>query len=322
MRRRCSAHQTWQSGRALLALVRSWYIVVKLLRNFEKTIRVESCHLAWFAERNLFLDFINGKAKSRWCVHGHTDPDLGRLSTYSPTPATESIMLFLQSALNSELRLSFADVKNAFCQSRRLNRAGGRLFAEPCEGLELPAGALIELVIPVYGLEDAPYEWRATVLDYLIKELNFIQNILEPCWLSKYDKKGHLQAQILVEVDDFIVAAKKKDLDQLKIDLEKRFHFGKWEWDSAEYAGRNIKSCGDRILIDQQKYIVENLHPIHLARGRRSEKQASLSTAEFESLRSLVYKINWLARETRPEVCGTASILASRLRHTPLWATL
>lgn len=129
------------------------------------------------------------KAKSRWCVHGHTDPDLGRLSTYSPTPATESIMLFLQSALNTELRLSFADVKNAFCQSRRLNRAGGRLFAEPCEGLELPVGALIELVIPVYGLEDAPYEWRATVLDYLIKELKFTQNILEPCWLSKYDKK-------------------------------------------------------------------------------------------------------------------------------------
>lgn len=255
------------------------------------------------------------KAKSRWCVHGHTDPDLGRLSTYSPTPATESIMLFLQSALNTEPRLSFADVKNAFCQSRRLNRAGGRLFAEPCEGLELPVGALIELVIPVYGLEDAPYEWRATVLDYLIKELKFTQNILEPCWLSKYDKKGNLEAQILVEVDDFIVAAKKKNLDQLKIDLEKRFHFGKWEWDSAEYAGRNIKSCGDRILIDQQKYIVENLHPIHLARGRRSEKQASLSTTEFESLRSLVYKINWLARETRPEVRGTASILASRLPH-------
>ena len=253
------------------------------------------------------------KAKSRWCVHGHTDPDLGRLTTYSPTPATESIMLFLQASLNCGLRISFADVKNAFCQSRKLNRAAGRLFAEPCEGLQLAPGALIELIIPVYGLEDAPYEWRATVLDYLIKELNFVQNILEPCWLSRYDKRGHLEAQILVEVDDFIIAARSKDLNQLKTDLEKRFHFGKWEWDSAEYAGRNIKHCGDRIQIDQQKYIVENLHPIHLARGRRSEKQSSLSTAEFESLRSLVYKINWLARETRPEVSGTASILASRL---------
>ena len=138
------------------------------------------------------------KAKSRWCVHGHTDPDLGQLSTYSPTPSTESIMLFLQSSLNCDLRLSFADVKNAFCQSRPLQRAAGRLFAEPCEGLQLQPGAIIELNIPVYGLEDAPYEWRATVLDHLTSKLQFRQSILEPCWLSHYDSRGQLDAQILV----------------------------------------------------------------------------------------------------------------------------
>ena len=77
------------------------------------------------------------KAKSRWCLHGHSDPDTGTLMTYAPTPQSESIMLFLQTALNYQMKIAFADVKNAFCQSNTLHREKGPLFAEPCEGLSL-----------------------------------------------------------------------------------------------------------------------------------------------------------------------------------------
>ena len=35
------------------------------------------------------------KAKSRWCVHGHSDPDTADLVTFAPTPSTEGIMAFL-----------------------------------------------------------------------------------------------------------------------------------------------------------------------------------------------------------------------------------
>ena len=62
------------------------------------------------------------KAKSRWCLHGHTDPDTGHLVTYAPTPQTEGIMLFLQTSINLQMIIAFADVKNAFCQSRPLCR--------------------------------------------------------------------------------------------------------------------------------------------------------------------------------------------------------
>ena len=37
-------------------------------------------------------------AKSRWCVHGHQDPDAGLMKTYSPTPKTEAICAFLHVA--------------------------------------------------------------------------------------------------------------------------------------------------------------------------------------------------------------------------------
>lgn len=98
------------------------------------------------------------KAKSRWCIHGHVDPDTGTLCTYSPTPQSEGLMMFLQVY---NMKFAFADVKNTFCQSRKLKRPRGPIFAEPCEEIHLPPGALIAVEVPVHGLDDAPAEWRA-----------------------------------------------------------------------------------------------------------------------------------------------------------------
>ena len=82
--------------------------------------------------------FQKPKAKSRWCVLGHQDPDAADMFTYAPTPQTESIMMFLFLLQLCNLTLSIADLKNAFCQSDSLDRSAGPLFVEPCEGLDLP----------------------------------------------------------------------------------------------------------------------------------------------------------------------------------------
>ena len=261
-------------------------------------------------------DLGKWKAKSRWCLHGHTDPDTGSLCTYAPTPQSESMLLFLQTSVNHQFRTAFSDVKNAFCQSNKLKRDSGPLYAEPCEGLNLPPGALILIQIPVYGLDDAPAAWRRTVAEFLVDEVGCIRNIVEPCWFSKFcSKTGKLIAQILVEVDDFVVAASPTYYDDLKKQMESRFHFGKWEEDQAEYAGRRIRCSPDVIYVDQAKYILEQIHPITLPRGRRQSLKDPLTSDEFNLLRSLVYRINWVARESRPEAAGLASILASKLHH-------
>ncbi|CAK9094858.1 unnamed protein product [Durusdinium trenchii] len=129
------------------------------------------------------------KFKSRWCVLGHSDPDSGTYSTYSPMPMTESISIFFQLCTNMDLTVTFCDVTQAFCQSEPLVRPQGELYVEACEGLGLPAGTLIQLVAPVYGLEDAPLRWRQTVISYLT-ELGFERSLLEPCWYVRRDDKG------------------------------------------------------------------------------------------------------------------------------------
>ena len=45
----------------------------------------------------------------------------------------------------------------------------------------------------------------------------------------------------------------------------------------------------------------------------RDDKERLLTNGEFKDLRSLVYKLHWVAKETRPEASGTASVLAQRL---------
>ena len=252
------------------------------------------------------------KAKSRWCVHGHSDPDTADLVTFAPTPSTEGIMAFLQIGLNLGHCFNFCDVKNAFCQSDRLQRPKGPIFAEPCEGLHLPAGALIAIDVPIYGLDDAPAAWRPTVVRFLTEQ-GFTRNVVEPCWWMRFNSAGVNETQVLIEVDDFIVSALPGEQAKVRDAFQKRFHFGKWEESAAKYAGRQVQVLEDRITLQQEKYILEQLHPVALAKGRRLEKDSELTPEEFQAFRSVIYRINWVAKETRPEMSGLASIMASKL---------
>ena len=80
------------------------------------------------------------KAKSRFCVHGHKDPDAGTFRTFAPTPSSEALHMVCQVIANENLHLLFADVKAAFAQLDRLMRPKGRLFVEPCDGVHQQGG--------------------------------------------------------------------------------------------------------------------------------------------------------------------------------------
>ena len=258
------------------------------------------------------------KAKSRFCVHGHKDPDSGTFRTFAPTPSTEALNLVCQVIANEKLGVRFADVKAAFAQSNRLKRPRGRLFVAPCEGVPLEEQDLIELIAPVYGLDDAPLRWFETVTEFL-KSLGMRRSLLDPCVYVKYDKEGEVECLILLEVDDFLIAARSDEIhEDLQNKLQKRFHFGKWEKGEADFIGRRIKQLPNEIRLDQEKYIVEKIEAVQLTRGRRSMKEAPLDEQEFKDFRSMLYKISWVAHQTRPEAAGTVSILSSRLHRATI----
>lgn len=213
------------------------------------------------------------KAKSRFCVHGHKDPDGGTYRTFSPTPSTEALNMVLQVIANEGLLVKFADVKAAFAQSDPLIRPQGRLFVEPCDGVPVEKGSLVELLQPVYGLDDAPLRWFETVTSYLKKKLHMKRALLEPCVFTRHNLLGQLEVLILLEVDDFIVATDTAErMAEVRAALEERFLFGRWEEDEADYIGRHIQRTPGEVRLDQQKYITEKIAAVNLGKGRRSNK--------------------------------------------------
>jgi len=106
--------------------------------------------------------------------------------------------------------LEVADAKNAFCQSNRLSRPAGAIFCEPCQGLQLAPGELVELVAPVYGLNDAPLLWHRTLTEHLVS-IGYEKSLLEPCLWVLRESDDAPRSIILIEVDDLIIASHPKD---------------------------------------------------------------------------------------------------------------
>ena len=262
------------------------------------------------------------KYKSRWCVLGFDDPDGPELKTFSPTPQAEIINVFFQAALNLGLNVVFGDVTSAFCQGKKLRRAAGRLFAEPCSGIDAEPGDLVELLVAVYGLEDAPVCWAETVQEYLCQDLGFRKSLLDPCLYVRQNLNKpvaeRVEAMILVEVDDFNVAVRPEFEHELLQDLRNKFLFGKWLRNEADFNGRRVKITENDVYMHQEKYVLEKLKPLELSRSRRAQKDSELLPQEAEEFRSMLYKVSWLSHQTRPEAAGLTSILSSRLNRATI----
>ena len=101
-----------------------------------------------------------------------------------------------------------------------------------------------------------------------------------------------LTEMVLLDVDDFMLAGTDERLQGLHEALKQRFKFGKYLINDSDFIGRHMTLAKNprRILIDQEKYILEDLHPIPMSKGRRGQSSESLTQPEFEafSLANLV----------------------------------
>ena len=130
---------------------------------------------------------------------------------YAPTFHSESVLLFLQVPISHGFEVNIADFKNVFCQSHKLRRPQGPIDVQPCSGLPLDSEQLIELVVPVYGLDDAPAEWHGTISTKFVERCGYRRTLLEPCWFVENDENGRLQGMILLDVNGFMLGATPKE---------------------------------------------------------------------------------------------------------------
>ena len=186
------------------------------------------------------------KAKCRWCVLGHRDPDLRQLERSSPTPQTSSIYTFLFVAAVLQREVTLGDLKSAFMQSDKdvSERSQGQLYASLlpggiplADGTWVEEGSLIQLNAAVYGLVNAPSAWKTIVRG--IENLGYRRSCYDLCSFCLMDESGP-QGHILIEVDDLATHGNAVHAENMA-KLQKTFKFGKWKSiynREGDYAGR------------------------------------------------------------------------------------
>ena len=224
------------------------------------------------------------KAKARWILLGHKDPDALELERYAPTPSSTTVMLCLQIIASLSFHLYIMDVSSAFGQSDPQEREQGPLYASmPPTGIPgVAPEALIHVLTAVYGLVNAPAVWRKTVRRHLI-ELTYKESVFDPCLfflpanseeLSRYGPLG-VAGVVLLDVDDFCQGGGPRH-EELMGELRKRLKFGKWKniyEGSAEYIGRTLKQLSNfEIQVSMKRYIEEKLRPVVLPRQAKRQE--------------------------------------------------
>lgn len=254
------------------------------------------------------------KTKSRCCVGGHQDPDTKSPQVCSPTPQTESLMLFIQAALNLRMRLYIAGLVQAFLQRTHLcvrpaasSHATARALQDHCCSSWSRCTAWTTLLSP-----------SAEPRRAFLTAANLQRSLLEPCWWYRRGADGHPEEMTLLDVDDFMTVERPDRLELLCARLKERFRFGCFDRGEADFIGRRIK-CSDVRAPSTRRSTSSRSSlpsPQHEVFGEsitcRSPRRSSAPIG-----RPCTRSIGW--RESpAPSPWGVVSILASR----PTRATL
>ena len=227
------------------------------------------------------------KAKARWILLGHKDPDAMTQERFAPTPSSTMVMLCLQIISSMQFELYIMDVSSAFGQSDPHERAEGPLYASmpPTGILGYEKTALIRVLTAVYGLVNAPAVWRKTVRRHLT-ELGYQESVFDPClyYLPPNDQeinngpKLQVAGVVLLDVDAFCQGGNERH-QKLMTDLRGKLKFCKWRNvynDTAEYIGRTLRQLPTyEIQVSMKRYVEEKLKPVTLPRERLRDKAPS-----------------------------------------------
>ena len=111
--------------------------------------------------------------KARLPARGDQDPELLSLvrnqQTSAPTVSTNGKVVTLQVIASLGADVELGDVTGTFLESAELSGQGGKLFLrQPSGGLPgLHPRQLLEIRLPLYGLNDSPKRWFLEVSNLL-----------------------------------------------------------------------------------------------------------------------------------------------------------
>ena len=164
---------------------------------------------------------------------------------------------------------------------------------------------MVELVLPLYGLDDAPCRWYSKISGWLTDGIvnegkAWTRSKLDPCLFHLRDDRGQLCGVLVVHVDDVLIAGEGPTFEQAVRRLKAKFPFRKWAVGEGEY-------CGSALAQDPKTYdiTIKQTTPYQelkqvTVRRRVADSEAA-TDAEIAGLRRLLGQGGWLCSQTRPD---------------------
>ncbi len=246
------------------------------------------------------------QVKARLVARGFEETD--KMQSDSPTASKESLRIFLALTSTLEWKCRTIDIKAAFLQGDRINR---EVYLKPPKDIDCE-GKLWKLKKCVYGLNDASRSWYFSVKEKL-ENSKCKQSEIDPA-IFYWVKDGRLAGLFAMHVDDFIWSGTPEFERNVIDNIRSAFKTGKQAQGVFKYIGLKVTHDDESIKMDQHSYI-ETMQDIPLTCSRSSQKLEPLNKEEASQLRSAVGQLNWVANQTRPDICYDTLELSMSLKN-------
>ena len=258
------------------------------------------------------------EASARLVVPGFRDrANLeGELRRDAPTGSrlSQHLLLSLVAWFNATWTLLSADVKSAFLKGdpyveRELYLSGTDAKNSPA--IPIPDGCLARVLKGVFGLADAPRQWWLR-LARCLEEKGWKRSPFDQAawflWSASASGTSKLLGALVSHVDDLLFGGDEEAETSLR-EVGDELGFRDLERDKFVWCGKQFEKHRDGTVTLSMRAYHDNLRPIPLGKGRKSDMAATLFPAERKQLRALLGSLQWLVAQVRFDMSFTVSAL-------------
>jgi hypothetical protein len=239
---------------------------------------------------------------------------------FAPVVRPTTLRLLLTIAGHQKMTVKHYDIQSAYLNGKLSHE----VYMKQPEGYITTSDHLVyKLNKNVYGLKQGANEWNKK-LNTILTDAGYNRSLNDPCLYVK-QKNGHY-VYILVYVDDLIAAATSS---QMFADFECVMNCVVVMKDLGNlhyYIGLQFERDNDGFFkVCQKKYIEEKLIEFRLDESKESNipidtGYLKIDTTENEKANKEIFRkaigsLQYLATNTRPDICIAVSILARRVEN-------
>ena len=250
----------------------------------------------------------NGESvtKARLVARGFEEYNLDEIRKDSPTCSKENLRLILAVISSLHWKINSLDVRAAFLQGNEIDRD---VYLRPPR--EAATSAIWKLKRTVYGLCDAPRAWYLRVKEFLCKQGVIKSKFDDALFFWVHD--GVLHGIMCCHVDDFCWGGTNVFVERIIVKLKTEFQISHEETETFKYLGLTIKQDKSCITLHQHEYI-KDLKLVEVSGERRANKKDQLISEEITQLKMLAGQLNWIASQTRPDMCYAACAVSTSVK--------